>query len=170
MRIGTAALITLRPIEEKDSGPIRDMLENSGAFTAEEIKTAFELIDCYLRDPDQKDYDVRTSIDAEGRVVGYFCVGPTPLTRATFDLYWILVNPSNLRSGIGTQLLRHAEELVVSRGGRLLLAETSSRTGYDRTRSFYRKNSYSEVARIRDYYDTGDDLLIYGKYLSSTGM
>ncbi|HYQ86052.1 MAG TPA: GNAT family N-acetyltransferase [Bacteroidota bacterium] len=170
MRLGTAALISLRPTEADDKGPISDMLENSGAFTAEEIKTALELVDCFLHEPDQKDYELRTSLDEEGRVVGYFCVGPTPLTRATFDLYWIAVNPSNLRRGIGTQLLRHAEELVVNRGGRLLLAETSSRTGYDKTRSFYRKNSYSEVARIRDYYDTGDDLLIYGKYLSSSGM
>ena len=170
MRVGTAALITLRPAEEEDRGPIRQMLEESGAFTAEEIETALELIDCYLNEPDQKDYDVRTSLDAEGRVVGYFCVGPTPLTQATFDLYWIAVNPSNLRRGIGTELLRQAEELVVSQGGRLLLAETSSRTGYDKTRSFYRKNSYSEVAHIRDYYSPGDDLLIYGKYLSSSGM
>jgi ribosomal protein S18 acetylase RimI-like enzyme len=142
------------------------MLEESGAFTAEEIQTALELIDSYLNEPDQKDYDVRTSLDAEGRVVGYFCLGPTPLTQATFDLYWIAVNPSKFRSGIGTQLLLQAEQLVVSQGGRLLLAETSSRTGYDKTRSFYRKNNYSEVAHIRDYYSTGDDLLIYGKYLS----
>ena len=170
MRLGTASLISLRPTEKEDKGPIRDMLEKSGAFTAEEIKTALELVDSYLQEPDQKDYELRTSLDADGRVVGYFCVGPTPLTHSTFDLYWILVHPSELRRGIGTQLLRHAEELVVNQGGKLLLAETSSRTGYDKTRSFYRKNRYSEVARIPDYYDTGDDLLIYGKYLSSSGM
>jgi len=170
MRLGTAALITFRPTEEEDRDPIREILQQSGAFTAEEIRTALELIDSFLHESEQEDYDLRTSLDAEGRVVGYFCVGPTPLTQATFDLYWIAVDPSNLRRGIGTQLLLHAEELVLKQGGRLLLAETSSRTGYDKTRSFYRKNSYSEVARIRDYYDTGDDLLIYGKYLSQSGI
>jgi hypothetical protein len=52
-------------------------------------------------------------------------------------------------------------------GGRLIIAETSSQARYEKTRLFYLHHGYSEMARIGDYYRPGDDLVVYGKYLSS---
>ena len=52
------------------------------------------------------------------------------------------------------------------RGGRLIIAETSSKPSYDGTNRFYVRNSYCEMARIRNYYEKGDDLVVYGKYFS----
>jgi ribosomal protein S18 acetylase RimI-like enzyme len=99
-------------------------------------------------------------------VDGYYCLGPTPATRGTFDLYWIAVAPSQQGRGVGRELNRHAENLVRSMGGRLIIAETSSRPDYSGTRRFYVKAGYKEVATIQDYYKVGDDLVVYGKYLT----
>jgi ribosomal protein S18 acetylase RimI-like enzyme len=46
-----------------------------------------------------------------------------------------------------------------------VIVHTSSTTRYDKTRRFYERAGYEEVARIRDYYRRGDSLVVYGKYL-----
>lgn len=145
------------------------LLEETGMFTNDEIDVAEELLDVALNDANQKDYTICTAIDEDATVTGYYCFGATPLTQGTYDLYWIAVKPSFHHRGIGKQLLLHAESLVISEHGRLLIAETSSQSKYDDTRRFYVNNHYREIARIKDYYRIGDDLIIYGKYLSQSG-
>ena len=167
MRTGTDSLITIRKLRREDKEPIQRILEETDVFTSEEIGVAVELIDICLNDADQQDYEIVTAADGS-ETVGYICTGATPLTAGTFDLYWIAVKPSRHSQGIGRQLLRHAEEDILSKGGRLLISETSSMATYEPTRLFYVKNGFREVARIRDYYKKEDDLLIYGKYLSQS--
>jgi ribosomal protein S18 acetylase RimI-like enzyme len=146
------------------------LLSKSGYFRQEEVDIALELIDSFLHDPDQKDYDICTGLDEQGKAVGFVCLGPVPLTVGTFDLYWIAVEASGHRRGVGTALLAYAEGIVRSRGGRLLVAETSSQPSYERARAFYRKHRFLEVARIRDYYTPGDDMVVFGKYFSQSGV
>jgi ribosomal protein S18 acetylase RimI-like enzyme len=154
----------IRLLRREDREPIRSLLIETGVFTDDEIEIALELVDAVLTRSDQNDYQIFV-YDA-GTVLGYYCVGPTPATEATFDLYWIAVAPSTHRKGVGAALIVHAEALVRSHGGRLVIAETSSQAKYEPTRRFYLRQGYSELSRIRDYYRVGDDLVIYGKYLS----
>jgi ribosomal protein S18 acetylase RimI-like enzyme len=58
------------------------------------------------------------------------------------------------------------ERKVLEHSGRLLAVETSSKESYERTIAFYRRLGYEEVSRIRDFYDVGDDRLIFVKKLS----
>lgn len=139
-------------------------------FTEEEITVAIELIDHALNNKNQKDYQIYTYIDNDNKVIGYYCIGPTPMTNGTFDLYWIAVHQSFHNRGIGKKLLKHAETNVISQGGRLIIAETSSQPKYENTRKFYLNNDYHELARIQDYYKVGDDLVVFGKYVSQSGV
>ena len=154
-----------RPLRREDREPIRSLLCETRVFTEEEIGIALELIDIVLDRPGQKDYLIYAHED-EGEVLGYYCIGPTPGTDTTYDLYWIATKPSEHGRGIGSLLDQHATELIRSKGGRLMIAETSSRPTYEKTRRFYATRGYAELARIRDYYRAGDDLVVYGKYLS----
>lgn len=166
MRTGTDLLISVRPLERSDREPIGKLLRETGVFSDEETDVALELIDTALNTRGQKDYIIYTGVGENGDVAGYYCVGPTPMTASTWDLYWIAVSPSFQGRDFGRTLLEHAEELVVSRGGKLLIAETSSKPSYDATNRFYRNNGYLELSRIRNYYREGDDLVVYGKYFS----
>ncbi len=162
---GSGVPATIRTLRAGDRESLRELLVRTDVFTTEEVEIAMELIDVVLEKPEQKDYIIFTYVEEEN-VLGYYCIGPTPATEATFDLYWIAVDPSTQGKGIGSQLNVHAEKLVRSRGGRLLIAETSSQPRYDKTRRFYATAGYQELSRITDYYKVGDDLVVFGKYLT----
>ena len=154
----------IRRMEADDREKIRSILERSGNFTAGEIAVAMELVDIFISDEAQKDYEF--FVDAEDKIVrGYVCIGPRPLTEGTYDLYWIAVDPGIQSKGIGSSLMRHSEDHIRSKGGRLVLIETSSKPSYEKERRFYEKNHYGELVVIRDFYRPGDSLVIYGKYL-----
>lgn len=155
----------IRPLGREDRGPVRDLVAATGVFTEEEIEIAVELIDAVLNVPGQTDYIIRVA-EEEGKVAGYYCVGPTPATEGTFDLYWVAVDPALHGKGIGRALDDDACDLVRGLSGRLIIAETSSLPRYRRTREFYLRRGYSQLAKIADYYRPGDDLVVYGKYLT----
>jgi hypothetical protein len=52
------------------------------------------------------------------------------------------------------------------RGGRMLIVETSGSPDFERTRKFYIQCGYEEEARIRDFYATDDDKVVFRKVLS----
>lgn len=157
----------IRPLAASDRGAILELLKGTGLFSSEEIDIALELVDCVLNNPHQKDYIIYSHEEADV-VDGYYCIGPTPATDGTFDLYWIAVAVSAQGKGVGRYLNRHAEQQIAERGGKLIVVETSSREAYDGTRRFYARQHYEELARIRDYYRRGDDLVVYGKYINQT--
>ena len=106
-------------------------------------------------------------VDAEGSDVrGYICYGPTPMTRGTFDLYWIAVHPAYKGKGVGRILVDAMENELRAEGGRLVRVETAGMDEYESTRVFYDRLGYEVVARIKDFYWPGNDLVIYGRYLA----
>jgi ribosomal protein S18 acetylase RimI-like enzyme len=125
-----------------------------------------DLIDIALTQPDQEDYIIHIVEGENEQVLGYICYGKAPLTDAVYDLYWIVVHPASWKRGLGTSLLRRAEEDLRRRKARLLLIETSSQPWYEAPRAFYRKHGFSEQARILDYYALEDHKLIFGKTLT----
>ncbi len=141
------------------------MLEACGAFTEEEVRVALEVLDDGLRGGLEGDYPLFAAERNGNVVVGYVCVGKTPLTRGTWHEYWICVHPSAQHQGVGRKLQAHAEKFVRSRGGERLVLETSGRRAYARTRRFYRQSGYRAVGRIADFYGPGDGCVVFCKVL-----
>jgi ribosomal protein S18 acetylase RimI-like enzyme len=161
----SASRLTLRPPRADDRAPVGAILEATGAFSAEEVAVALELVDAAVARPDH-DYIVRVLETPLGRVTGYTCYGRTPFTEGTYDLYWIAVHPDCHGDGSARRLMAEAEEDIRARGGRIILVETASKPSYARTRRFYESIGYVEVARIPDFYARGDDRVTYWKRLS----
>jgi ribosomal protein S18 acetylase RimI-like enzyme len=160
----TSRTYCTRPLEQRDRRPIADLVQRVGNFSSDEIETALELVDEWLAGGEASDYICWVIEDDEG-VRGYVCIGPTPLTDGTFDLYWIAVDPSAQRRGYGQALTRLAEEEARARGGRLLLIETASHETYAATIRFYERVGYELVSTIPDFYKVGDDKLTFAKRL-----
>lgn len=154
----------LRPLQAADRAPLERLLVGTAAFRPDEIVVAMELVDTGLT-PGGGGYRFLVA-EQDGRVAGYACFGATPCTLGTWDLYWIAVDASLQKSGIGRVLLERVERLVRAEGGRMLLIETGGKPSYAGQRGFYLRMGYAEVARVPDFYEDGDDRVIYRKKLS----
>ncbi len=101
-------------------------------------------------------------------LVGFACYGPTMGTDRTYDLYWIAVDRSAQGTGCGSVLLSEVERRLEALHARMLVIETSSRSDYAATRTFYLRRGYVEAARIREFYARQDDRIILTKRLAGS--
>jgi ribosomal protein S18 acetylase RimI-like enzyme len=154
----------IRKFEKSDIAPLAEIVRATKVFHKEEVDVAIELMEIAANEKDQKDYFLYSYVDESGTLQGYYCVGPTPMTKSTYDLYWIAVHPRMHKKKIGHDLLEHCEQQVKGMGGTLLVVETSSQPKYEPTRKFYLRHQYTESAHIKNYYAQGDDLVIYTKH------
>jgi len=161
------AAVELRAPAARDRERVRAIVEASAVFRPDEVPIALEVFDGAVAAPG-RDYWGVGAYDEGGQLVGFATFGPTPCTLATWDLYWIAVDPAMQGSGVGRQLMAHCEAAIAAEGGRLIVVETSSRRDYAPTRAFYRGLGYDEQAAIADYYAPGDSLVVYTKYLASS--
>jgi ribosomal protein S18 acetylase RimI-like enzyme len=152
----------VRPFAPRDKAAVINILKLSPQFELHEIEVAEEVIGDYLRDPIHSGYHVFVA-ELETTIEGYICYGSTPLTKGTWDIYWIAVSPNSRRQGIGKQLMSFAENHIQKAQGRIIVVETSSKSTYDDTNSFYRNLGYEPVCQIADFYAPKDDKIIYLK-------
>ncbi len=154
----------LRPLRPEDGPPLRTLLEATAAFTPGEVEVAAELIASGEDGATPWGYRF-TVADDEGAVVGYACYGRSWFTEASWDLYWIAVDPIRQRNAVGGKLLAAAESAACAASGRTMLVETGSKPSYEPARRFYEKHGYVEIARIPDFYADGDDKIVFAKRL-----
>jgi ribosomal protein S18 acetylase RimI-like enzyme len=153
----------VRPMKPDDRGIVLDIVRATEMFTPAEISVAQELVDIYLAQPEQRDYDLAVVENESGSVAGYMAYGPTPMAEGTYDLYWMAVSPDQQGLGLGKELVNWLEKRVGEEGGRMILIETSSQPKYEPTRRFYAGLGYKEISRIPDFYRPGDDRITYVK-------
>jgi ribosomal protein S18 acetylase RimI-like enzyme len=152
----------IRPMTSRDKSSIMRILQKTPEFTPAEVVLADEVIDSYLFNPTESGYFILAA-ETEPTVAGYVCYGPTPITEGTWDIYWIAVDHDIQGQGIGRKLMEAAEQKIRQAKGRLILVETSSKPGYEKTNLFYQRLGYREACRIIDFYAIGDDQIIYEK-------
>jgi GNAT superfamily N-acetyltransferase len=149
---------------KKDKPALMALLRSTPEFKPAEVAVAEEVIDSYLADPAGSGYSTLVA-EADSVINGYISYGPTPLTKGTWDIYWMAVSVEKQGKGTGGALLAYAEDRIKEAGGRLIIIETSSQPGYEKTRRFYLNNGYDAACRLPDFYAPGDDRLILQKRL-----
>ncbi|MBD3885920.1 GNAT family N-acetyltransferase [Phormidium tenue FACHB-886] len=106
-----------------------------------------------------------TSHQDNSEIIGVAYCEPERMTDQTWNLQLIAVHPNHQGQGHGGKLLRHVEETLKARSGRMLLVETLA--SFDLAQAFYRKHGYEEEACIRDFYAAGDDKVVFRKVLTA---
>jgi ribosomal protein S18 acetylase RimI-like enzyme len=154
-----------KPVQE-DCVSVREILDSNGIFYRYEVDVAIELIEDRLERGEDSDYHF-IFMDQEGECVGYVCYGPIYMTDNRFDLYWIAVREDLRGGGLGKILLAETERQVLKRNGKILYVETSGKDDYLKTRAFYKKNGYSEIACVPHFYKENDDKIILMKRLAA---
>ncbi len=185
------AAITIGPLSAAHRSRVEEIVRGTGVFSEDEVEVALELFDEGMnRDsglgtrhsasapspdgrvpspthPSTSSYLFLGAFTPEDELVGYACYGATPGTDATWDLYWIAVDPAAQHGGVGTLLLHEVERRLLGHHARMLVVETSSRSDYAPTRGFYGRRGYAETARVREFYAPGDDRIILTKRFHS---
>ena len=90
--------LKIRELAAADRPAIERMLAECGAFSGEECKVALELVDDCLTSGEAFYQHVVAQLGET--VVGYVCLGRTPMTQSTWHLYWICVSPAFQRQGV----------------------------------------------------------------------
>jgi ribosomal protein S18 acetylase RimI-like enzyme len=159
----TISTIGVRAGAPADRAALEAAIRSDATFRPDEIAVALELVDEGLAG--STDYEIRVA-EWGGAVAGYICFGPTPMTRRTYDLYWIVVDAAARGRGVAGALIRAMEVVLRERGGGNVRVETSETEGYGAARALYARCGYPEAARLADFYGPGDALVIYYKSLS----
>ncbi len=174
--------LVIRPgLEPADRPLLARLIDSVAAFSADERAVAVELIDHRLAHPASDDYRFLLSFSppeaashdggdpqtpgaaGSDELAGYLCYGRTPLTRSTYDLYWIVTSPSYARSGVARGLTARLDVEIAREGGGLVRVETGSREGHGGAAHFYDAVGFARAATIADFYAPGDDLIIFIK-------
>jgi ribosomal protein S18 acetylase RimI-like enzyme len=160
--------MSIRPVTAEDRRGLEAVLRSDATFRADEISVALELVDAAIGRTD--DYRVLVAArasapDLEGDVAGYLCYGPTPMTAATYDLYWIVIHQAARGRGLAGALLAAMERELAQRSATAVRVETSEQESHGAARRLYARHGYPEVARLDDFYGPGDALVLYYKRL-----
>ena len=86
-------------------------------------------------------------------------------TNGTYNLYAIGVHMNHQGKGIGKKMMQYLEQQLKTSGHRILIVETSGTEALARTREFYMKCGYRQEAVISDFWDEGDDKVVFWKKL-----
>lgn len=153
----------IRPSQPDDVAGILELAVVSGLFPVDGTDELVAVLTSCLTGENGPDHLWLT--DDEGGPVGVAYFAPERMTDGTWNLYMLAVHPDHQRQGRGSALVRHIERLLATRGVRQLLIETSGLESFERTRDFYLALGYHEEARIREFYKSGDDKVVFRKLL-----
>lgn len=153
-------LIRWRQIAEPaDPQKISDLVATTGVFSEEEARVAGELATTTL--DGSETYRFIFAEAPGGALRGFTCFDRIPLSKVSFDLYWIAVAREHWGTGLAQELMGRTARFARSKRGLWLFAETSSREPYERARAFYRAAGFEEAARFEDFYAAGDAKIMF---------
>lgn len=112
--------------------------------------------------------DIWLTCETDGKAIGFCYAVPEELAEGAWNMLAIAVAPTEQGRGYGGAIAMHLEAELKARGQRILIADTSGADDFAQTREFYRKNSYTEEARIRDFWAAGDDKIVFWKSLGQS--
>ena len=155
----------IRPTMPSDTPALVEIARQTGAYSPEEIQDLHDRLDAY---PDRHAADEHQAItfDHNGQPAGVAYYAPVAMTDRTWSLYWLVAPASPPGPDVADRLLRHAEDDVRGRGGRLLVFEASSRSAQEPVRQLLAAHGYRPGAALPDFYAAGEDQIIFRKRLA----
>ncbi len=151
---------TIRNVISTDIDGLKAVLDSSELFPSEFLD---DMIADYLTNPDSEDIWFAALDEGTPVAIGY--CAPEKLTEGTYNLYAIAVRKELQGKGLGGEMMRYIEDVLRQKSARILIVETSGDAQFDLTRQFYLKLGYTHEATIREFWNTGEDKVIFWKKL-----
>lgn len=151
--------VNIRPVERHDLPHLEAIADATELFPSEMMG---DMIAGYL---DGSKPDIWFTAFMDGEPISFGFCEPERMTEGTWNLLAIGVRPDHQGNGVGGAMMAYLEKQLKERGERILLVETMGIPAFERTCAFYRKNGYTEEARIREFYEAGADKVVFWKRL-----
>ena len=136
--------------------------EASGKFDADSLAYVADTLDAHWTNPQQA---IWLTALADEQPVGVAYCAPEPVTNGTWNLLMLWVKDGFEGKGFGRALVSGVEDELRERGARLLIVETSQLPDFEPARKFYQNYGFKLEAEVKDFFDVGDNKLIYIKEL-----
>lgn len=150
----------IRPVTQADIDGLKTVLDSCGLFPSEYLD---EMISDYFNNSYSQDIWFTFIVNDRPVAIGY-CV-PEKLTNGTYNLLAIGVSENAQRKGIANEMMNYLERQLKSKGGRILIVETSSDDAQIGARKLYEKIGFTKEAVIRDFWNDGEDKIVFWKKL-----
>eukprot|EP00525_Craspedostauros_australis_P011795 CAMPEP_0198121498 /NCGR_PEP_ID=MMETSP1442-20131203/32322_1 /TAXON_ID= /ORGANISM="Craspedostauros australis, Strain CCMP3328" /LENGTH=163 /DNA_ID=CAMNT_0043780315 /DNA_START=195 /DNA_END=686 /DNA_ORIENTATION=- len=161
--------MVIRNVQKQDIPGIKAVIDSTELFPSEMLD---DMIKGYLENPKDSSNIWMTEVKqddgdkAEVPISIVYAV-PEKMTAGTYNALLLAVSSDAQGQGHGSKCMQSLEkELKEKRDARILLVETSGTDDFARTRAFYEKIGFEKEARIRDFYEAGDDKIVYRKDLT----
>ena len=136
--------------------------EASGKFDADSLAYVADTLDAHWANPQQA---IWLTALADEQPIGVAYCAPEPVTNGTWNLLMLWVKDGFEGKGFGRALVSGVEDELRERGARLLIVETSQLPDFEPARKFYQNYGFKLEAEVKDFFDVGDNKLIYIKEL-----
>jgi ribosomal protein S18 acetylase RimI-like enzyme len=151
----------IRKVTQQDINGLKEVLDSSELFPSEYLD---DMIADYFNNPATE--EIWFAATDSNMITAFGYCTPEKLTDGTFNLLAIAVRKECQRKGIGKRLMGFIEQLLKENNKRLLIVETSSDEQFDLTRKFYLRLDYLPIAVIKDFWQEGEDKIVFWKKLN----
>ena len=152
----------IRKITPQDLEHLKAVIDSNELFPSDLLD---DMTTDFFTNENSKDIWLTKEVNNKPIVVVY--CAPERMTEGTYNLYLIAISKNLQGKGIGSEMMTYVENLLKENGHRILLVETSGLPEYELTRKFYDKLGYKREAVIRDFYQKGEDKIVFWKKLTN---
>ncbi|WP_422858091.1 GNAT family N-acetyltransferase [Flagellimonas sp. S174] len=150
----------IRKVQKEDISELKVVLDSSELFPSHLLD---DMISDYLNNKNSN--DIWFTATNEGKPISIGYCAPERLTEGTYNLYAIAVHKNQQGNGIGKKMMKYIENELREKEHRILIVETSGKPEFELTREFYIKCHYVQQAVIPEFYEKGDDKIVFWKKL-----
>ena len=150
----------IREVIHSDLDSLKIVLDSCGLFPSEFLD---EMISDYFHNLDTNEIWF-TYVENDSPISIGYCI-PEKLTSGTYNLLAIGVSENHQRKGVAVEMMNFIEQKLKTIGARVLIVETSSDDAQIGARNLYQKLGYNQEAVIRDFWNEGEDKIVYWKKL-----
>jgi GNAT superfamily N-acetyltransferase len=154
-------MASIRKIKKQDLTHLKAVIDSNGLFPSDLLD---DMTNDYFSNEATTDIWLTNEVDNVPIAVAY--CAPERMTEGAFNLYLIAVDKNLQGKGIGAEIMTYVENLLLEKGGRILIVETSGLPEFELTRKFYDKLGYTREAVIREFYQEGEDKVFFWKKLT----
>lgn len=150
----------IREVIHSDLDSLKIVLDSCGLFPSEYLD---EMISDYFNNLDTNEIWF-TYVENNSPISIGYCI-PEKLTSGTYNLLAIGVSENHQRKGVAVEMMNFIAQKLKTIGARVLIVETSSDDAQIGARNLYQKLGYNQEAVIRDFWNEGEDKIVYWKKL-----